>query len=85
MVIWAISSSESQETLESFRDALGLTFPVLMDSSGDVQGRYRVSPDVRNAAYPQEFIVDPDGYIAYVNNAYEPDEIAAVFDELLAE
>ncbi len=56
-----------------------------MDEGGQIQGQYRVTADVPNAAYPQEFIVDPDGYIAYVNNAYEPDEIAAIFDELLAD
>jgi hypothetical protein len=35
------------------------------------------------AAYPQEWIIDPDGNIAYVSNIFDQDEVIAVIERYL--
>ena len=35
------------------------------------------------AAFPQDWIIGSDGRVAYVNNAYEPDEMIDVIEREL--
>ncbi len=41
--------------------------------------------DIPSALYPQDWIISPDGYIAYGNSIYEPDEIREILDTMLEE
>ena len=82
--IWAISEEELS-VLEGFRDAFGLSLPILHDSSGAVSRIYDQQSAFRSAAYPREWIIDPEGNIAYMNNRFEREAIEAVLDQLLAE
>jgi peroxiredoxin len=85
--VWGIGSpgykSETEDALRAFRDAFGLTFPILLDNDGSVmeaysQDAFEVSP------YPQDWVIGADGRVAYVNTAYEADEIRAIVEEELA-
>ena len=42
------------------------------------QDAFEVSP------YPQDWVIGADGRVAYVNTAYEADEIRAIVEEELA-
>ncbi len=39
--------------------------------------------EVFSAIYPQDWIIDPDGRVAYVNSVYEPDEMQSLLDSML--
>ncbi len=71
-------------TLRSFVADLGLTYPILWDEGGAVYQDYGVLRDVPFAIFPQDWIVGSDGRVAYVNNAYEPDEMVHVIERELA-
>jgi peroxiredoxin len=61
LVVLAIDMDESQDTVAPFVEELGLTFPVLLDPGGKVNGE---SYNVRG--YPSSFFVDKDGVIRVV-------------------
>ncbi len=81
-MVWAVSA-EDADTLTSFRDSLGLSYPVLVDDQGVHETWSQIS-SVMAAAYPQQWIVGTDGKIAYVAAEYTPDAVTAVLDEQLA-
>jgi peroxiredoxin len=83
-VVWAIASDERgiQDVLD-FRDALGVTFPILWDPDSSVYDSYRVLNRYSTAAFPKDYIIDTSGVVAYVNNGYEPDEWIPIIEEEL--
>jgi cytochrome c biogenesis protein CcmG/thiol:disulfide interchange protein DsbE len=52
--------SDAPEAVADFRRRYGLTFPILLDASGAVNQRYRVT------ALPTTFFIDPQGTIREV-------------------
>jgi len=80
VVVYGVASDDEVGVLEVFRDALGLSFPILVDPGGVVHAQYAMSSAFMSSAYPQDWIVGIDGRIVYANNAYEPDEMRAVLD-----
>lgn len=83
VVVWGVTVEEEVETVREFRDVYGLTFPILVDPGGTFKIDWSMKPDVQTAPFPQNWIVAPDGTIAYSNNHYEPGEVAEVLDRLL--
>ena len=71
---------DSEVELNRFRDTLGLTFPILYDETGEVHAQWNQEVAFPSAAFPQDWLVAPDGLIAYANNTYEPDEIITLLD-----
>ena len=82
-MVLAIGSNESTELLRTFRDQLGLTYPVLIDEDGAVHVTYRELEGRDWVSYPEEWLIDSEGRIAYFNDTYEPDELAAAIEEVL--
>ena len=82
--VWGIANREAAETVRGYTEALGLTYPILLDEDGVVQMSYMMQAAFDTAAYPQDWVIGTDGRVAYVNNGYEPDEIAAVVEQELA-
>lgn len=80
MVVWGIGSNETEDLLTSFRDTLGITFPILNDTDGAVHDLYVQQTEFGDSIYPQDWIIGTDGDIAYVNNGYEPDEWVLVLE-----
>jgi len=78
-----VASADSYSTLRDYAEALGLTFPILVDTDGSVHREYAMVSAFSTAAYPQDWIVGPDGRIAYANNAFEPDEMRLILDLML--
>ena len=79
--VWGISSTDRESDLRRFRDQLGVEFPILFDASGDVHAQWLQELAFHSAAYPQDWLIDPEGRVAYANNRYEPDEIRALLDQ----
>ncbi len=63
-VILAVNREESLDEITPFTDELGLTFPVLLDESGDIQVEYNVR------GYPTTFVIDEDGIIQEWNPGF---------------
>lgn len=70
LVVLAIDFDEPAEDVRAFKDALGLTFPVLLDPGATVQQLYRVR------GYPTSFFVGRDGTI-------QAQHIGVVFEDQL--
>ncbi len=51
----------SANDVEEFVDNLGLSFPILLDQSGDVTSLYRIQP------LPTSYFIDGNGVIRHVN------------------
>ena len=81
--MWGVGSEDSRETLINFATSFGLSFPILEDPEGSVHAKYDMNQAFPTAAYPQDWIVGPDGTILYVNNGFEPDEIRFVLERSL--
>lgn len=56
-VMLAVDIREGKETVKSFAEKNGYTFPILLDQSGKVAGAYRVQ------GIPATFIIDEKGQI----------------------
>jgi peroxiredoxin len=84
VVVWGIGSEDSLEILTSFRDQMGLTFPILFDDGAAVQDQYNPGSVPTNSIYPQDWIIGVDGTVAHVNTVYEPEEMKAILEIELA-
>ena len=80
-MVFGIGSEDSQSALLNFRDSFGLTYPILYDGNGQVHSQYSLQSAFPTAAYPQDWIVGPDGRIVYANNGFEPDEMRFVIEQ----
>ncbi len=61
LVVLAVNSQEEADTVRRFIQANGFSFPVLLDSQGEVMSRYNVR------GLPTSFVIDRDGSIKYVH------------------
>jgi len=55
--VLAVNNQESLEDVKGFREELGLTFPLALDETGDIQALYGV------VSYPSTYVIDRDGVI----------------------
>ncbi|QHJ69880.1 peroxiredoxin family protein [Planococcus halotolerans] len=53
-------TEKSEDGVASFVEEMGLTFPVLMDTEGEISSAYNVK------AYPTSYMVDAEGKISYI-------------------
>jgi len=83
--VWGITNGEDEETLSSYVQQLGLTFPVLLDRDGSVSAAYQQMSAFPSAAYPQDWIVDGEGTVVYMNNAFDVDAMEAALERALEE
>jgi len=84
LVVWGIASQDPLAQLISFRDQMGLTYPVLYDEGASVHTQYMVEWAFSTTVYPQDWIIGVDGTVVYVNNGYKQDEMTAIIEEELA-
>lgn len=85
MRVYGIASQDDPNSVQNFADTFGLTFPILIDPQGKVHRNWAMASAFKSAAFPQDWIVGPDGRIVYENNGFEPDEMRFVLDQVLAE
>ncbi len=57
LVLVAVDYAESTQTVTEFVTKLGLTFPIGMDSTGQITTNYRVS------GFPSHFMIDKNGIL----------------------
>jgi len=57
LIVLAVNSQDSLESIRSYAKELNLSFQILLDSENDVQKRYMVR------GFPTTFVVDPDGIL----------------------
>ena len=55
LVVLAVGSEDSEESLRRFQKQAGLTFPIMVDEAGTVKSRYKVT------GYPESFVIDKSG------------------------
>ena len=81
--VWGIASMDDESTVERFRDQLGVDFPLFVDPTGEVHAQWLQEISFPSAAYPQDWLIDPEGRVAYANNRYEPVELRDLLDQWL--
>lgn len=77
--VYAISN-ETSTTLKAWRDYLGLTLPILVDTGDVTRQQYRLKFPFPTGAYPQDFLISGDGKIIYQNNRFESEAMSAAID-----
>ena len=60
LVVLGINFGDPAEDVRIYRDALELSFPILLDSEGDVQDLYRIR------GYPSSVLIDREGIVRIV-------------------
>jgi len=60
LVVVAIGIDDQEEALAEFQRRYGLTFPILIDTTGVVKGRYRLN------GVPESFVLDRSGNLLLV-------------------
>lgn len=85
MVVYGIASQENADTVRSYTSALGLTYPILLDTTGSVKRAYEQEMPFPTGAYPQDWIVGTDGRVVYQNNRWDLQAMEAAIEAELAE
>ena len=67
--------------LAEFQEVFGMRFVGLSDDAG-VYTSWRVPNPT--APYPQDYVIDQEGYVRYWSDRYDPQEVMRVIDRLLA-
>lgn len=78
---WSVAGV-TDETIVAFAEQTGVTFPVMRDSAG-TYFEYDVVQE--SAPFPLDVIVDKNGVVRYIAERFDPDEIEATINELIAE
>jgi hypothetical protein len=81
-IFLGINFVENEETVRDFVDNFGLRFPILLDSRGRTYRAYQI--ERCRSPFPQDYIIDRNGRIAYKACEYFPDSMVAVIEDLLA-
>ena len=77
-VVLAVNSQEGASTVKNFIQNNGFTFPVLLDSQGQVMERYHVR------ALPTSFIIDRHGVIQHIQTGeISPRQLETIVEPLL--
>lgn len=84
-MVFGIASNEPDDTVRSFAERQGLTYPILLDRDGQVNRQYAQEMAFPSAAYPQDWVVGTDGVVVYANNGFELDAMVTAIDNELAE
>ena len=58
LVVVGVNQQETVETAREFAEAFGVTYPIPLDTDGQVSSAYRVSTGL-----PVSFLIDPEGVI----------------------
>lgn len=73
------NSDGSEDEVKVFIDEYDITYPVLMDTTGDMFSAYRVS------AFPTTFMIDADGAVfGYVTGMLTADMMDSIIEQALA-
>ncbi len=83
-MVWGIASDDDLDTLLSFRDQMGLTFPILYDEDGSVHAQYVGDTEFQGTKSPEDWVIGIDGTIKYYNGAYDAAAIKDILDDELA-
>ena len=77
--VLAINASESAQTIAPFADALGLAFPVLLDTSGRLQRQFAIQ------SYPTSIFIDANGEVyAQHSGMLNDEQLHSYIDQGLA-
>lgn len=81
LVVLAVNSQEAPELVTQYRDAMGLTFPIVLDRDGTVSTIYRVK------ALPTTFFLDREGRVVRAHRGSIPNRptLRPMLDEILGE
>lgn len=81
--VWGIATREDAARVRAYTESLGVTYPILLDTTGEVDALYDLAFAFPTGAYPQDFVVGTDGRIVYASNVPDVEAIeAAVVAEL---
>ena len=81
VVIFGINNNENLELIKNFIAAIGITFPVLMDSDQTVVTDYYQPAFI--SPFPLDYIIDQQGKVAYHDTEYNPRRMTEIINNLL--
>ena len=85
LVVWGIASEGTLSSLNKFKEDMGLTFPILLDESGEVTATFAQPDHFEGASYPKDWVISKTGQVIYTNNKYNPVAIKSSVQQDLQE
>lgn len=82
-MVWGIASRENSLGVQQYVESLGLTFPILLDTTGAVNETYALALAFPTGAYPQDWVIGTDGLVVYANNRFELEEMTTAIEREL--
>lgn len=73
-------SSADSDDLATFLESTGVTFPVVLDSTGTYA---QYADDDSVSPYPIDIVTDDMGIIVYLSREYEPDSLRLAVESVL--
>jgi peroxiredoxin len=84
VVLWGLVANESADKVADYGAALGLTFPILIDKTGEVGRLYDQAFAFPTGAFPKDYVIDNDGRVIYAHNEPDVEAIEAAMVTALA-
>jgi peroxiredoxin len=78
LVVIGIDRDEPLETLKTFAQQTGITYPLALDPNADIFGLYAD----KKAGVTRNVLIDKDGKIVFLTRLYNPDEFGALVDKI---
>ena len=73
------NSDVSEADVKAFIDERGITYPVLMDTTGEMFSGYRI------LSFPTTFMIDKDGNIfGYISGMLTPDMMDSIVEQTMS-
>lgn len=83
MVLGIGGHTEDAAALNTLRDQLSITFPILYDPTQEVIDDYAAKTQYQILPYPHDFVISPEGIVDHIEGHYDPDTIIKLFDKYL--
>lgn len=78
LVVIGIDRDEPLETLKTFAQQTGITYPLALDPNADIFGLYAD----KKAGVTRNVLIDKDGKILFLTRLYNPEEFGALVDKI---
>jgi peroxiredoxin len=79
-VVVGVNTAEEgnpREKASAFQQKHALTYPILLDETGEVRKAYRVD------GFPTNVIIDRDGTVRYIQPGFNPGAVSKTLQELM--
>lgn len=82
-MVWGIGPDDDFDTLVTYQQQYGISFPILFDELGMVHEQYNQQRAFQGTVYPDEWIIGADGKVVYISAGYDYAAMKAIVEQEL--